>query len=179
MMDGFLEAGACNLRSLQPRDAEAIFRNYASDDSVTRYALWPTHTRLETAQAFVYEALERCETGEEWTWSITAPDANECIGLVSARPSGHKAEIGYVLGQAFWNRGIMTAAVSCFIRWCFSETDLNLLWATCAVKNVASSRVLVKVGMEQGGILRGWHVFPNYSDKPQDCYVYTLLRSAT
>jgi RimJ/RimL family protein N-acetyltransferase len=40
----------------------------------------------------------------------------------------------------------------------------------CDVDNLASARVLEKVGMQREGLLRRQIVHPNISDEPGDCY---------
>ncbi len=163
------------LRLPRLTDAPAIFSNYASDPEVTRYMVWATHTAVETTEEFLAGAMEQNKSDEGWTWSIVEPGSDECIGMIGVIPEDHRAEIGYVLSRRFWGLGIMTEAVSSVLGWCFSIPKLYRVWATCAVENVASARVLAKAGMEREGILRGWHVFPNYSETPQDCYAYSIL----
>lgn len=42
-------------------------------------------------------------------------------------------------------------------------------------RNVASQRVLEKVGMQCEGILRKYIVHPNISDVPRDSYIYAIV----
>jgi len=39
------------LRRIEPDDAEMMFRNWASDDEVTRYLTWPTHKDISVSKA--------------------------------------------------------------------------------------------------------------------------------
>jgi [ribosomal protein S5]-alanine N-acetyltransferase len=41
------------------------------------------------------------------------------------------------------------------------------------VDNVASARLLERVGMEREGVLRRWLVHPNLSEAPRDCLCYS------
>jgi len=56
------------------------------------------------------------------------------------------AEIGYWLGEAFWNRGIVTAAVSALSAYAFKKLQLVRLYAGIFASNPASMRVLQKFG---------------------------------
>ena len=38
------------LRRLEEADAEAIYRNWASDPEVTRFLTWPTHTDINVTK---------------------------------------------------------------------------------------------------------------------------------
>lgn len=64
------------------------------------------------------------------------------------------AEIGYWLGQRFWNRGIMTAAVRAVTRYGFEHFALTRIYAVPYATNVASHRVLEKAGYTREGVLR-------------------------
>ena len=56
------------------------------------------------------------------------------------------AEIGYWLGEAFWGRGIATAAVRVTTDYAFARFDLTRLYAGVFAWNTASTRVLEKAG---------------------------------
>jgi len=43
-------------------------------------------------------------------WVITARGDDRPFGMIELRPSGHRAEIGYVLGRPWWGQGFMTEA---------------------------------------------------------------------
>jgi RimJ/RimL family protein N-acetyltransferase len=64
------------------------------------------------------------------------------------------SEIGYWLGQRFWNRGIMTAAVRAVTEYGFEQFSLTRVYALPYVTNVASHRVLEKAGYVREGLLR-------------------------
>jgi ribosomal-protein-alanine N-acetyltransferase len=51
------------------------------------------------------------------------------------------------------------------------------VWATCDVDNVASARLLERVGMEREGVLRQWLVHPNLSEAPRDCLCYSIVKA--
>ena len=64
------------------------------------------------------------------------------------------AEIGYWLGQRFWDRGIMTTAVRAVTEYAFDQFSLTRVYAVPYVTNVASHRVLEKAGFAREGLLR-------------------------
>ena len=63
-------------------------------------------------------------------------------------------EIGYWLGRPFWNRGIVTEAVSACTELAFLELDLVRVQAGVFGWNAASMRVLEKCGYVREGVLR-------------------------
>jgi RimJ/RimL family protein N-acetyltransferase len=64
------------------------------------------------------------------------------------------AEIGYWLGEEFWNRGIMTEAVKRMVRYAFENFSLHKIYAKVFGFNGASKAVLEKAGFSCEAILR-------------------------
>jgi RimJ/RimL family protein N-acetyltransferase len=64
------------------------------------------------------------------------------------------AEIGYWLGVAHWNKGIMTAAVRAVTAYAFEQLSLTRVFALPFAGNGASQRVLEKAGYLREGVLR-------------------------
>jgi RimJ/RimL family protein N-acetyltransferase len=64
------------------------------------------------------------------------------------------AEIGYWLGKAFWQRGIMTAALRAMTAYGFERFALTRIYAVPFTANAASQRVLEKAGYTREGTLR-------------------------
>jgi [ribosomal protein S5]-alanine N-acetyltransferase len=56
------------------------------------------------------------------------------------------AEIGYWVGEAFWGRGIATAALAAVTRYAIETHGLTRLFALPFAWNAASCRVLEKAG---------------------------------
>lgn len=64
------------------------------------------------------------------------------------------AEIGYWLGEYYWNRGIMTNVVKEMVDYAFSHFPIKKLYAPVFDFNRASQRVLEKAGFEKEAILK-------------------------
>jgi ribosomal-protein-alanine N-acetyltransferase len=70
----------------------------------------------------------------------------------------------------------MPKAASAVIDWAFQQPSIYRVCATTDLENVASQRVLEKVGMLREGILRKYIVHPNISDIPRDSYIYAITK---
>ena len=57
-------------------------------------------------------------------------------------------ELGYRLLPGFWNQGIATEVATAWIRYCFQVLGLKNLMAFAHTKNLASIRVLEKLGFQ-------------------------------
>ena len=64
------------------------------------------------------------------------------------------AELGYWLGEQYWNLGIMTRAVKETIKYTFKTFELVRIYASVFEKNRASARVLEKAGFEKEAVLK-------------------------
>jgi [ribosomal protein S5]-alanine N-acetyltransferase len=88
----------------------------------------------------------------------------------------HRAELGYVLARPYWNQGLITEALQPIIDWALTQPNIYRVWAVCDYENLASARVMEKVGMTYEGILRRWLIHPNMSNKPRDCFCYAKVK---
>lgn len=169
-----LETGRLRLRRAQRDDAPAIFE-YASDPEVTRLMDWKRLTDASEARSFTEEE-KAWSSGEEFTWVITVKPDNFAAGAISCRPDGHRAEIGYVLNRRYWGNGYATEAAGCVLKLLFDDASVWRVWATCDVENLASIRVLEKIGMTREGRLRRLTVRPNLGREPRDAFIYAKVR---
>ena len=151
-----LETERLILRKMVLNDAEAVFA-YASNSEVSRYTLWETHRSIEDSRALLEFATQKYENGGEPDWGIVYR-GNGCLvgacGLVNWETEHARAEVGFVLSQEYWGRGLMPEAVRALISFGFERMNLNRVEARCIAENVASARVMEKAGMGYEGTLR-------------------------
>ncbi|MBI5773755.1 MAG: GNAT family N-acetyltransferase [Verrucomicrobia bacterium] len=166
------------LRKPRPEDAPLIFAAYAQDAEVTRYLTWPPHKTVGVTQAVVERLLAAWQSGAEFSWLLFSRAGDELVGAISARPDGHRIDLGYVLARCHWTQGLMTEAVLAVVQWALTEPSVFRVWAVCDTENPASGRVLEKAGLKREGILRQWALHPNISATPRDCFSYAKTRNA-
>jgi len=164
------------LRRPRLSDADDIFDSYAADPEVTRYVTWSPYKDRSEVAPFLRSRLARWDSGEEFSWVITRPPDDCVIGMIACRVREYAADIGYVMSRNYWNRGYTTEAANAVIGWASNLGFVYRVWAVCDVENIASSRVLEKIGMQREGILRRYIVHPNMSPEPRDCFVYSKVR---
>jgi ribosomal-protein-alanine N-acetyltransferase len=64
------------------------------------------------------------------------------------------AEIGYFIGEPFWNKGIATKAVSLITDWGFNNLDIVRIHTGIFEFNKSSQRVLEKCGYMKEAIFK-------------------------
>jgi RimJ/RimL family protein N-acetyltransferase len=170
-----LETPRLRLRRPERDDVPAIFE-YASDPEVTRLMDWRTHASPTDAVNFIENTEKGWASGTEFTWVIALKPGAFLVGAISYSPHGHHADIGYVLNRRYWGRGYATEAADHVMKVLFDDSAICRAWATCDVDNLASARVLEKIGMAREGRLRRLMMRPNLDSEPHDCLIYAKVR---
>ena len=145
------------LRRAVREDAEAMFRNWASDPEVTKYLTWPTHGSMEATKKVLESWLPEYEKDNYYQWMIVLRERGEPIGSISVVRQNDRveeAEIGYCIGSSWWHRGIMTEALSAVIEYLFTEVGMNRVAARHDPNNPHSGGVMRKCGMQYEGTHR-------------------------
>lgn len=110
-------------------------------------------------------------------FSYAIANADELIGGIGAMlnydVNRFTVEIGYWLGEPFWNKGIATRAVKTFCHYLFTQHKFNHITASVFEGNSASMQVLKNAGFVLEGVLRK-NVFKE--NKYLDQYVFGLLK---
>lgn len=106
------------------------------------------------------------------TGSLEVLDGMGQDGAAEARRS--EGLIGYVLDPAHAGHGYATEVAADLLSLAFDELDLHRVTAGCFADNIASWRVMEKVGMrrEQRGVQDSWHAERGWVDG----LTYALLR---
>lgn len=154
-----LETGRLLLRPFTTEDAEAMFRNWAKDDEVTKFLTWPTHKDQSITEAVLSSWVQQYAKLDYYQWAIVLKEMSpEPIGSISvvneidARIQA--AEIGYCIGKKWWHRGVTSEALSRVMDYLFDEVGVNKIVARHDVNNPNSGLVMRKCGMQYEGTLR-------------------------
>jgi RimJ/RimL family protein N-acetyltransferase len=142
------------LRDFQADDWAAVLA-YQSDPRYLRYYAW-TERAEEDVRAFVGMFLAHQAQSPRWKWqlAITLPEDGRLIGNCGLRLDAVGARvgnIGYELDPRYWGRGFATEAAREMVRFGFEELGLHRIWSWCVADNIASARVLEKLGMRREG----------------------------
>ncbi|MCC3587968.1 MULTISPECIES: GNAT family N-acetyltransferase [unclassified Microcoleus] len=163
------------LRKITLNDASDMFE-YASNPEVSEYTMWSTHTSIEDTKYFLKSLTKMYKRKELVDWGIVHKAEKKFIGTcgyVEWSMTHSRAEIGYALSARYWREGYMSEAVNAIIEFGFREMLLNRIVGRCEVNNIASARVMEKVGMQLEGILRQ-QLF--VKGRYWDLKIYSLLR---
>lgn len=141
------------LRPFQESDLEA-FAAYRSDPDVARYQSWTPPFTLDQAAAFLGD-MKLARPGQPGVWYQLAVERQSQPGLIGdcafqvLADDDQQAEIGFTFSPLHQKQGYATEAVRGLLGYLFSDLRLHRVTATCDVENVASFRLLERVGMRR------------------------------
>ena len=148
-----LKLDSCDVRSLRREDAESLAAHANNRDVwINLRDGFPHPYGRADAESFI----EHCLRTPETAFAISLED--EAVGAIGFVLGGDverlSAELGYWLGESFWGRGIMTAAVGAVTEYAIREHGLVRVFATPFAGNEASVCVLEKSGYVLEGVMR-------------------------
>ena len=170
-----LETDRLWLRQATQEDVEAVFAVF-SDPDVTQFHDLNTFTRLNEAVEVIERRTKGFERGRGIRWGIARKPNKNLIGSCGFTwdRETNAAEIGYELASQFWRQGIMSEALCTILRYGFERREVQFVIAEIMLENVASRRLLEKLGFQSQRILkeRGF-----WKGKHHDLEKFILMKS--
>ena len=152
-----LETDRLILRKVTISDAQDMFDNWASNPNVTKFMTWPTHSNIEITKMVLSNWVNSYENFTYYQWGIVIKKTNQLIGTISVvrfKEEINEVEIGYCIGEKWWNQGITSEALKEVIKFFFEEVKVNRVCASHAKENPSSGKVMKKCNMTYEGTLR-------------------------
>lgn len=161
------------------RDAATLA--HMSDSEIVRRTLGAPPSDADPHEVFAGQ-LDRWRRGTDAFFSIDAVGHDERVGFARVMFGLYDpfrfAEIGYILFPAGRGQGYATRTVRLVARWLFEDLGVGRLQARTHAENVASQRVLERVGFQREGVARAGHVLP-VSGEHIDTIMWSLLPGDT
>lgn len=134
------------LRQLTTGDEEDISRHANNANIANLTANIPYPYTVEDASAWISKCKAGLQTGSQYTFGMELN--KEVIGAVGLKVNtrNNHAEVGYWVGETYWNRGFCTSALQAIIEYGFSYLNLHKIIGTHLPHNEASGRVMRKCG---------------------------------
>jgi RimJ/RimL family protein N-acetyltransferase len=136
------------LRRPYDGDADAIVAIVGDWEVARRLARVPHPYGAEDARFFLDMVVPA-----EWVWAVTWKGSPELIGVIGLTPGDARdtAELGYWLSPQQWSKGIITEAASAVLAFGFGKLQLRAVTSGHFEENLASGKVLQKLGFEVTG----------------------------
>jgi len=152
-----LETARLTLRPFEESDLEALHEIH-SDEVVARWLYNDARTREETrallAGKVTCPGLER--EGDWLSAAAVVRETGELVGDISLnwRSERHRqGELGFLVSPRHQGHGYATEAAQALLTFAFETLGLHRVVGTLEARNIASARVLEKLGMRQEALL--------------------------
>jgi ribosomal-protein-alanine N-acetyltransferase len=158
-----LEGKNVNLRIAEKADIFLIMRWWGDTHYMGKYQDVMTKTRLE---------LEEIMLKDTSFYIIEKKDGVE-VGHINGWMIGKTIELGFALISSERGKGYGTEAIQLIVDHLFLTKDIVRIQVTTDVRNMASQRVLEKVGFVKEGTMRKYFYAKG---KYRDHFLYSILR---
>ena len=165
----------CRIRKWELSDAKdlaAALSNKKVQDNLRDGLPYP-YTEQD-GKEFI-SAMLSADENETFSFAIMVDD--KVVGSIGIFRQGNihsqTAELGYYIAEEYWGKGIMTEAVKQICEYVFGDSDIIRIYAEPFAYNIASCRVLEKVGFQYEGTLRSNAV---KNGKVIDMKMYSLIK---
>lgn len=163
------------LRRIEKTDAPQIL-SIRGDESVMQYVDRERIKTTEEAEEWIQKVKDSLDANEGINWAITLKDEPATlIGIISfwrLIKQHYRAEAGYMLHPAYWNKGITKEALLAIIYYGFNTMKLHSIEAHINPDNMASASVLEKTGFTREAYFKENFFFRG---KFIDTAIYSLL----
>jgi len=158
------------LRAFTEEDVGPLHR-VLGDREVVRYFPSPNPPSRDKVQELIARQLRHWEQHGFGWWALEPRWHNELIGWsgLGFLQETEEVEVAYLLDKAFWGKGLATEAAQASLQYGFQELELECIIAIVHPDNMASQRVIAKLGMS---FVDQAHYFG------MDCYRYSLELSS-
>jgi Predicted acetyltransferase len=161
-----LETERLILRPFIAEDLQGLY-DYAKNPKVGPMAGWKPHESIEESR----EILNMFRLNGR-VWAIELKENGKLIGSVGIEENRRRPgiddckELGYVLDEAYWGKGLMIEAAEAALEYTFEEEKTAIVAVAHFTFNSQSKRVIEKLGFKYEGTLRRASKLPNgnYAD---------------
>lgn len=142
-----IETARLYLRQFTPEDLDDLYRIY-SDPEIMNY-ITGVRTR-EATETAIHTMLKRWEENNFGMWALVHKIDRKMIGRcgLGFLDNTPEVELGYALDKVYWNQGLVTEASFASLNYGFQILKLERIVAIARPENIASQRVIQKVGMK-------------------------------
>ena len=148
-MNVIIETQRLLLRTFTIDDVDLIFE-LNSDAAVTRYTFDPIDDRKVAKEVLEKVILPQYALYNHGRWAVHVKAGSEFIGWcgLKYRPERHEVDLGYRFSRSAWGKGYATEAAFACIKDGFERLNIQKITGRAVPENVASWRVLEKLGMQ-------------------------------
>ncbi len=137
------------LRHFTPNDGDELYHIYSNLDLFQYMSIEKPLLRDQT-RLLIYEFIESWQQHNFGVWAVIDKKHNKLIGHCGFKflENTREIQMGYLLLKPYWGRGLGTEAAEAALKYGFEVAKFKRIVAIAKPENVASRRVMEKVGMK-------------------------------
>ncbi|MFA5719952.1 MAG: GNAT family N-acetyltransferase [Acholeplasmataceae bacterium] len=169
--DGYL------LRTLSINDYQDYFEIGRNAEAI-KFLTWRAFHKKKEAKHMLQTYLKRAFRNEPIGYAIVDVSSNKMIGIIEFHTFDYlknQAEVGYLLHQDYWHKGIMSKAVKALLKVGFEHLELDKIIIRSLRENIASLKVIERNDLELISIDKNAH----YHEKTKtfhDIFTYIMTK---
>ena len=143
-----LETRRLTLRKILPKDEGDLFE-YARDPETSKFLLWEPHGSREYTRAHIRYLQDQYRKASFFDWALVEKESGKMIGtcgFTEIYEREKRAEVGYVIAPSFQRKGYAPEALEKVMDYGFRTLGLEKLSARFMSDNLASEKVLLRLG---------------------------------
>jgi len=143
-----IETDRLSFRNFTPDDFDSLFEIFSDPDVVRFLGTGATPSR-EEAQAVLNSYFAHWQRRGYGRFALIYKESGRLIGYCGLRwrSDQNQPEIVYLLAKEFWGRGLATEAARACLEYGFHNLNFQQIIAVTSIANIASQRVMNKLGM--------------------------------
>lgn len=146
-----LETNRLVLRTWTLEDSEAALQIWGDAD-VMKFVGKPFED-IEVARRALKNAVAAQDKHGISLWAAVEKSSGRVVGCCGFHPFENDLEIAYHFVPAVWGRGYATEAAQACLGYAFGKLETAKIIGFTHPENIASSRVLEKIGMKYKGLV--------------------------
>jgi [ribosomal protein S5]-alanine N-acetyltransferase len=157
------------LRPLARSDAKGLHAAYGDPVAMRFWDTTPSRDLAETKERIP------ANTPRHAAWAILSKDGKRFLGMINYHHReawNRRLEVGYILAQPHWGKGLMHEALVPFLDYCFGALASHRIEASIEPANAASRRLVEKLGFRREGLMRDRFCIEG---KFRSVFMYALL----
>lgn len=137
------------LRHFTLNDGDELYHIYSHLDLFQYMSIEKPLLRDQT-RLLIYEFIESWQQHKFGVWAVIDKKHKKLIGHCGFKflENTREIQMGYLLLKSYWGRGLGTEAAEAALKYGFEVAELKRIVAIAKPENVASRRVMEKVGMK-------------------------------
>jgi RimJ/RimL family protein N-acetyltransferase len=172
-MNLILETERLILREMVPSDAEALFE-MDSNPNVHKYLWNKPLTSIDGVHQYIEMVRNQYLENNIGRFVVVLKETNELIGWAGLKYNTEKVnnkvhfyDIGYRLNEKFWGKGYASEASFAWLDYGFNVMKIKVMEAAAHTDNIASNRILQKIGLKmteqylEEGVSWNWYELKN------------------